>query len=163
RSRAWSSVRARTGRRDGRPARRSTLGRRCGLGAHAEIVCTAEDGLGLVSAAALTQEVRPLEGGFPGVDSARVHGEEIHCATVRLVRTSLVSFHREPPREGSHGVALLLAVEVSEQSERVACPLDREVRVAFERREMRLAGPEHSEILCAWLGAEQSLGLLEVA
>ena len=92
-----------------------------------------------------------------------MHGEEIHRATVRLVRTSLVSLHREPPREGSHGVALFLAVEVSEQSKRVPCPLDREIRVAFERREMRLAGPEHSEILCAWLRAEQSLGLLEVA
>ena len=48
RSRASVTGRARTGRRDVRPARRSTLLAGGGLGAHAEIVGAAKDGLGLL-------------------------------------------------------------------------------------------------------------------
>ena len=63
------------------------------LGVHTEIVCAAKDGLGLVLAAALTQEVRPLERRLAGIGAARVDGQEVDGTPIRVNGTFLVARH----------------------------------------------------------------------
>src|SRR5439155_26118605 len=115
RSHALWRGRARTGRRDERPARGSTFGGRCGLGCHAEIVSAAEDGLRLTLAPALAQEIPPLESRVACVGTAAVRRQEINGTPVRVDRARLVALESERTGQSVNGGALCVTVKIAQQ------------------------------------------------
>src|SRR5205823_10737989 len=103
------------------------------------------------------QEIGPLERRLTGVGAASVHGEQVDRAAIRVLRARDLALQRETARERVDGRALLAAVEVAQDRERLPGAIDGSVCLALEGCEAGLADAQHSQIRRLGSRAEQTL------